>query len=102
MYRLYLKFNNWLSLFFDDGVLFIKDENPETINTNDIDEVDYPFLEKAEFADIYQIIGKKLISFEIKDFSIKFIFEGMHDLVFFQPETKPGFFGDCELKLVSK
>ena len=31
VYRLYLKFNNWLSLFFDDGVLFIKDENPETI-----------------------------------------------------------------------
>lgn len=63
-----LKFDEWISLFFDDGVLFIRDnfEIKKRIITSDGDIIEYRFLESLDhLIDKNKVLHSKLIHIEV-------------------------------------
>jgi hypothetical protein len=100
---IYLKFDKWIRVFFDDGMLFIKEQEfglmaARTEHEGDIIEYkDYTALN----TELNLILQKKLIGFEKAGrFKLKLKFENRKDLIFLQNELEPWIFGQCSVEIV--
>ena len=95
----YLKFDVWIRMFFDDGVLFIKEvlDEKETVIGYESKSgfIKAPLHDLKNFIpDVDKIINKKLIGFTIsKEFELYLNFEGNNSLKIAQEVVALGYFG---------
>jgi hypothetical protein len=102
---IYLNFGNWISIFFDDGVLFIKDRRDfkSTITTANNQTIEYKFAELEQILPNYnEIINRKLLKISKDMFKLTLTFEDENELIIQQTETEPGFFGGTTIYLSKK
>nr|WKN38056.1 hypothetical protein K4G66_04970 [Tunicatimonas sp. TK19036] len=102
---LFVKFDKWIQILFDDGVVFIKEK------LDDLSEYESAsgycktklFDLTGEEANAKKLLGLSLIDFSIKvvenRYTLELIFEQNHQLLFFQ-EFRNGNFSNVKLKIV--
>lgn len=99
----YLKFDDWIRLFFDDGVLFVfqgyDEKNPKI--EDGIDDIEYRFVDlKNGNKNFDSILNKKLVSFNASEnFELTLEFEDDILLIIAQMVLEPGFFGPTTIEI---
>ncbi|AHM59134.1 hypothetical protein D770_04335 [Flammeovirgaceae bacterium 311] len=105
VFVLYLKFDIWMRIFFDDGVLFIKEGPEEPLmnleNESDADEFEYPFIDSInEKYPIDKVLNKSFVGFTVSQgFDLYLDFQGGHQMKISQEVTSPGWFGRTTLEI---
>jgi|GEM_PF-5169355 len=105
IHTVYLKFDKWISLFFDDGVLFIdelQNLDDKSFKSED-NNICFNIANQNSYRYISDyVLNKNLLDFKItKEFSIELSFSNEHELLIRQEYLLEGEFGRNEI-LISK
>jgi hypothetical protein len=101
----YLNFGSWISLFYDDGVLFIKEgtnfKTEIALSNNDI--MEYKFLDlNTAISNYREILNGRLTEISIDNFKLLLTFNSTYLLTIEQQEIKRGWFGETVIDLRRK
>lgn len=101
---IYLKFDTWIRVFFDDGVLFIREkfnDEPKELKVEE-DLFEYPIIDKTEISiEIDKIINKEFFSFTISEaFELFLEFENRTYLRIAQKKINQSVFGPTLFEII--
>jgi hypothetical protein len=93
---IYLKFDGWIHLFFDDGPLFVREgmlDHQRIIKSNG-NTIEWHYVDPVScVADFDSIINQRLIRVITEEEKLKFEFENLRELIFHQEKLPDGKFG---------
>src|SRR5688572_21089556 len=99
---IYLKFDTWISIVFDDGVLFFQDRTPEYDKYEaEGNTFENPELERSKILNLDSVLNKRLEKYKIYDFTLELEFEGGIKIFCSEVESNnPGYFEKITLQIV--